>query len=132
MLASILDHLIPLIAAALAVVVPFLARKWLSVLSDKMGLEITKQQEEALAQAIQKAILYAEEWARGRIKQGEKPSGADKLEKATAFVEAEIERLGLDELAKEKVSALIEAYLGLSRKDAPPPAVEPKKIAAKK
>lgn len=132
MLASILDHLIPLIAAALAVVVPFLARKWLSVLSDKMGLEITKQQEEALAQAIQKAILYAEEWARGRIKQGEKPSGADKLEKATAFVEAEIERLGLDELAKEKVSALIEAYLGLSRKDAPPPVVEPKKIAAKK
>lgn len=118
-LSVVLEHLLPIVAAAVGIVVIALAKKAVNVFETKTSIEISDQHEALLAGLLEKAVARGEEWAHGKVKLGESaPTGAQKLDQALDFAVSEAERLGLDVKAEEHLKKLIEAQLGLVRSDA--------------
>lgn len=109
-----------LLDVALKVGVPLLGTAatafvfWL--LKKKFNLQITAEQEKMLAHIIQKAISFAEEWARKQVKSGSAaPTGAEKLQQATDFAKKEVARVGI-KLTDKQVDEMLHATLGMLRK----------------
>jgi len=115
-LAEILEHLVPVLAMVFTVVLVALAKKGVQTFEKKTGLDIAEQHEALLDATLTRAVALAEEWAQKRLKtDAPKPDGAQKLHYALDFVEAEVQRLGLDVKGREHLTKMIEARLGLGR-----------------
>lgn len=98
----------PLLGTAVTALVLWLLRS-------KLKLQISAEQEKLLADILHKAISFAEEWARSRVKSGEAaPSGAEKLQQATEFAKKEVARVGI-KLSDTQVDSLLHAALGTLR-----------------
>ncbi len=113
----ILQYLLPplatLFVAALIAVAHAIAKKY--------GLESSLLSDGKLDSAIQKGVGFAEEWAlnKSKIDPSKMPSSSDKLTKAIEFAKAEMDRLGLEQLAEQKIEDLIHAHLGNGKLNSP-------------
>lgn len=114
--AVVLEQLLPVLSAVLTVVGVALARKAVQVFEARTGLDVSAQHEAMLDDMLRRAVARGEEYARGVVKAGEeKPDGAEKLDVALDFAEAEAQRLGLNVRGREHLENLLEAKLGLTR-----------------
>lgn len=115
-LSVILDHAIAALGVLLGIVVPVLGAYLVMLIKKKTGLELSAQAEAKLQGALLDGVSFAEEWARKKVVSGEeKPASAQKLDAALKFVKDELERLGLTDIAEEKLRDMLEAKLGLTR-----------------
>lgn len=109
-LESILNVLLPLLVSVLVPVLSYFVARALQTFRAKTGMQLSAEVEFALDKAIKDGVLAAEQWALALVKQGgEKPSGLRKLDEALSFVDAEVKRLGLPELARDVLVSKIEA-----------------------
>lgn len=116
-IALILQFIIPPLAAVLIAALISVAH----AVAKKYGLESSLLAGDKLDGVLQKAVGYAEEWALGKAKTdpSKMPAGADKLSKALEFAKAEMDRLGLEQMAEQKIQDLIHAHLGNGKLSAP-------------
>ena len=108
-----LDALLPVLATVLTGVLTALAGLAIAYLRKKWGLQITAAQEDAIDAAILDGIEYAEEQARKRLKSGSGITTASdaKLDLAVTHAIMEMRRMGLPEMARDRIVALIEARI---------------------
>ncbi|MDE2621255.1 MAG: hypothetical protein KGL54_13935 [Sphingomonadales bacterium] len=109
-----------------ALMVPFLTALagqlliWINQWLKKRGLDLSAEQQAKLEALAQKAILAAEEWARGLAKQGSAPSSAAKLNAALAIV-----REALPGASEAALAAAVNSGLASLRVAAPAAVGEP-------
>ncbi len=109
-----------------ALMVPFLTALagqlliWINQWLKKRGLDLSAEQQAKLEALAQKAILAAEEWARGLTKTGQVPSSAAKLNAALAIVREAVP--GVSEAA---IAAAVNSGLASLRVAAPAAVGEP-------
>jgi hypothetical protein len=109
-----------------ALMVPFLTALagqlliWINQWLKKRGLDLSAEQQAKLEALAQKAILAAEEWARGLAKQGSAPSSAAKLNAALAIV-----REALPGASEAAIAAAVNSGLASLRVAAPAAVGEP-------
>jgi hypothetical protein len=110
------ENLLPVVFTILTPILLLLVKRLVSYLEKKWDFQITQSQEYDLMDLISRAIAYAEEKAMAALKTGDDiPDGAKKLEIALEFAMSEIKRMKLDEMAKEKLTQLIESVLNKKR-----------------
>lgn len=110
------ENLLPVVFTILTPILVLLARRLIAYLEKKWNFQMEESQELKLLDLISRAIAYAEEKAMAALKAGEDlPSGAQKLDSALEFAMEEIKRMGLDDMAKDKLTKLIEAALNKKR-----------------
>lgn len=110
------DFLVPTFALILAGVIAALLRSLFKYLKEKHGFDMGQAAEQGLLDAVDRGINYAEEKAVKALKLGDDaPEGAKKLQAALDYVESEVQRLGYDKLARDKLVELIEAKLNAKR-----------------
>lgn len=106
----ILNHLLPVIAGILAVLLAAGAKK----LMDKWGVERSAKVDAMIDDYVNKGIDYAEVTARKYIAaNGGAMSGGSKKAKAVTVVMEELKQAGITDVAEELVSARIESWLEL-------------------
>lgn len=109
-LESLLNVLLPLLVSVLLPVLSYFAARALQTFRQKTGILVSAEVEFALDKAIKDGVMAAEQWALALVKQGgEKPSGLRKLDEALDFIDAEVKRLQLPELARDVLIAKVEA-----------------------
>lgn len=112
----VLNNLIQIIGSVLLIAAIPLVTLVVGLWQKKTGIAISADNEQLLSQAVTNGISHAETWASMQTTvAGTPPAGALKLENAIAFVKSEITRLGLVQLAEDKITALIHAQLGTAQ-----------------
>lgn len=110
------DPLIDTLALVVQGVLLALIGVGLAWLKKKWGIDAGQQVEAAIQDVVERSIGYAAEKAHKAAKLGEDaPNGAKKLRDALEFAEAEVQRLGYDVMARDKLVELIESRLGVER-----------------
>lgn len=71
------------------------------------GIELSVAQQDQLEQLARRGVAYAEEQARKRLK-SEKVSGAEKMDLATAFVQAHLPKAKAEQVAAVAESVIHE------------------------
>lgn len=108
----IVENVLPVVIAILTPILLLLAKRLIVYLEKKWDFDMSDKMEAALMDVISRAVVFAEEKAMAAVKTGEDiPDGAQKLDNALEYAISEMKRLGLDELAKEKLAELIESKL---------------------
>lgn len=109
----VFDNLIPLIFLIVTPLLVLLVRRFIKYLEDRFNWDMSAQSEAQLDAVLRQALLFAEEKARTAVKTDPAtlPGGAQKLNTALKFATDELHRLGLDQLAADKLAALLEAKL---------------------
>lgn len=129
-LSLILQHLFPVIASLLCIVLFPLVRLVLKKIDAKFDLNLSTLANDQTNALLKKGIAFAEEWARNKVKidPTKVPSGAEKMDKAIKFVEDELKNLGVVDFAKDRLEAHLAAVLNQARPVVVvPPVVEDKK-----
>ena len=112
----VVENLFPVVLAIVTPILLLLAKRLVIYLEKKWDFQMEESQETKLLDLISRAIAYAEEKAMAASKVGKDiPSGAKKLQMALEFAMEEIRRLGLDDVAVEVMTKLIEAALNKKR-----------------
>jgi hypothetical protein len=125
---SAVDPLVDTLALLLSTVFISLLGVGLAWLKKKWNIDAGESVEKALQSIIERGIGYAAEKAHKALQAGEDaPGGAQKLRDALEYVEDEVQRLGYDKLAADKLKALIESRLGVERVKGTLPTAEAKK-----
>jgi len=125
---SAVDPLVDTLALLLGTVFTALLGVGLAWLKKKWNIDAGDSVEAALQSIIERGIGYAAEKAHKALQAGEgAPGGAQKLRDALEYVEDEVQRLGYDKLAADKLKALIESKLGVERVKGTLPTAEAKK-----
>ncbi len=111
------EHILPIVFAFLVAVVVPLIRAALKGIEKKFDVDIDDRLEARALELVQSGIRYAEEWSLKKAKAGEeKPSGAQKLDEALAFVRTEAERAGLSSWIESRGGDLSKVIEGQIRK----------------
>lgn len=111
-LAVALDNLLEATLFLLVPVIALLGRKVFLYLEKKFGFEVDDAIEAKLQGYATDAVLRAGLWARSKVKLGEAaPSGAQKLDVAINYVQAQLQLMGYDTVARDKLVELIEGAL---------------------
>lgn len=86
----------------------------------KWNINITDKQFEVVNGLVDRGIDYAEEQANKWAKEGfeDRPTGATKLDAALEFVMNQVQEMGLDVVARDRLVELIEAQLPKKRNGA--------------
>lgn len=109
---TLLEHLVPVVVSIVLPILGYFVSRAVATFRAKTGLQVSQTSEQLLTDVITNAVLAAEQWALAKVKAGEaKPSGAEKLDQALDFVDAEVERLGLVDLATDVLKAKIESVV---------------------
>jgi hypothetical protein len=104
----ILNHLLPVIAGVLAILLAAGAKK----LMDKWGVERSAKIDAMIDDYVGKGVDYAEVIARKYIAEnGSAMAGGDKKSKAVNVVMEELKQAGITNVAEELVVARIESWL---------------------
>jgi hypothetical protein len=115
---------IPFTAALLLALIPFFVHRLISYFEKKLGMEMSAENKAALDSLVEKGVLLAEQKGVAAMKRGEvKPGAQEKADTAVNFVIDMIKVNKLDELAKDKIMALIEAKLAEKKADGTMPAL---------
>lgn len=118
--AAIIENVLPVLLTILTPILLALASWVLLKIKQKTGLAISAEQEKMLDGAIEKGIGFAEQWALNKAKvPADAPDSAQKLDKALEFIAEFTKKQGMQGKAKEELTKLIEARLGLASVDAP-------------
>jgi len=112
LLIHLMDAVVPIVAAVLGTLVSIAVRKW--------GKKLDTEKQDAVIRLtndfIAAGIGFAEEQGRKALKDGaERTPGADKLGSALEFVQDRLSVSGLDKMAEEELSRLIESRLASER-----------------
>ena len=103
---------LPIIIEVLLPVIGLVVAYLVSVLAKKLGLQNKAQVDFLVESIVRRAVEAVEQLAQVAKKNGEAAiASGDKLAKAIAMVEAELNTLGLPKLASEIIAARVEAYL---------------------
>lgn len=106
---TLLGILTPLIGA----LATFVVNRLVTVLRDRYNVQLQSDSYDKLLDVVDHGIHYAAEQA---AKAGDKKlSSSEKLGHAASFANDQIKRLGLPDIAEEKLKALIEARLSMKR-----------------
>jgi hypothetical protein len=125
---SAADPFVDTLALLFGTVLTALLGVGLAWLKKKWNIDAGDTLEKALQDIIERGIGYAAEKAHKALQAGEDaPGGAQKLRDALEYVEDEVQRLGYDKLAADKLEALIESKLGVERVKGKLPTAEAKK-----
>lgn len=100
----VLDHLLSVLVPLLLSVGLVLLRSFLA----KKGLESSQA---ILDDVITRSVHYAEEEAHKALKKDEHLAGHEKMDAAMTFAESEMSRLGLDKMAQDSLTKMIESKL---------------------
>jgi uncharacterized membrane protein YhiD involved in acid resistance len=113
----ILDAVIPTLAPIIASAFGLVAIWALHQLQKKFGVEASAKQDELVFDAAQKAVWYAEEWAKKQVAVDptKLPSGAEKLAKAMEFVKEQLDARNVKEYGEAQIVRLLESALHVSR-----------------
>jgi len=107
----LLDNFIEFAIGIVVLVIPFLIKKLVQVIERKWKVDIDNKVVENINDYVEKAILYAERWARNELKAGRKPKGEDKLAVALKFIFDALEESGIERKGRDYLVGLIEAQL---------------------
>jgi len=119
-LSEILQNLLPVVGTLIGAVLSVLVAWVLKKVKEKAGLDIAASQQQQLLTALDHGIGLAEQWAASKLKTGAPvPSGAEKLDKALEFAAELAKKSGLEAKAREELTKLLEARLGLRALDQP-------------
>lgn len=115
-LSAVMVNVLGLVAAAVLAATPFLVKMVIGYLEKRFKFDVAEADERKLEKAVADGVLFAEEWARGKLKAagGEaagKPSSEEKELKAVAYVTEAINKLGLEAKGSEWVAGKVKAYL---------------------
>jgi len=100
----ILDHVLSLLVV---IVTPVL----LVMLQNFLKNRNIPIQQAVLESIVDNAVHFAESAGHAALKKGEHLEGNEKLEAALSYVDSETKRLGLDTLAKDALTKVVEAQL---------------------
>lgn len=116
----VLDHLLTLLGMLIVPVGLAILRAYLV----KRNIPIDQA---VLDRVAMDAALYAENVAHAALKKDEHVAGNEKLEAALTYAEAEMVRLGLDKVAREQLTRVVESKLPALRATLPtaPPVQAP-------
>ena len=113
----ILENLLPLVVAILTPIIMVLVRKIINKMEEKWNFQMDQDKKQRVEELVAMAIGFAEEKARAALKVGGMTEGQKKLDNAMKFLTGEIKRFGLDAMAAEQLTELIEAKLFKMRAD---------------
>ncbi len=74
----------------------------------KAGIEKSKSMDELLGKYLQRGVDAADAWAQ---KQADKPGGSDKMNRAVDTILPLLKAAGIKEMARDKLTELVEAKL---------------------
>lgn len=107
-LLQILPVLVDTLALPLTILVGILVVKLLK----KVGVDETSAIEALVTEVVNQGVKYAEQEAAKLAEKGDLADSGTKMELATTFILAQIESLGLAELASDELVRRIEAAVG--------------------
>lgn len=114
----VMENILPVVFTIALPIIILLVKRLIVYLEKKWGFEMDDEMEGKLNEVIRRAVSYAEEKAMKAVRTGDDiPDGAKKLDHALEFAISEAERMGLTQLAREKLAELIEAHLFDARRD---------------
>jgi hypothetical protein len=115
-MARVIDMAIYILGGAIGVVLTWLAHRLVALLEKKIGLKLGAEKEAKLDKLIKDAIAFGEEQAHKAVKKNETAlKMSDKMEAAAGFAVDLADKYGVDEIAREKATKLIEAKLNKGR-----------------
>lgn len=104
---------VPFVALVLGGLASILAHRVIKLVEQKWGMRISEANEQKLDEILEKGIHFAEGWATAQLKAKQpKPAPETKAEKAVQWVIDEVKRNNLDQLAADKIKALVQAKFG--------------------
>ena len=103
-LKNISSLLIHILTPILLILAAWVATK----LSSKLGVEMTKSQNEIITGIVKKGINWTESWAN---REDVNVSAQTKLQNTINYIVDEVQKTNLPEMATEKVTRLIESQL---------------------
>lgn len=107
------EYLAEPLALILGAVLLAFATAGMKRLNRWLGIKVDEDQTRAVLGIVQGAVDYAEQQARRWAKdRGTPMGGATKRDEALAWAMREIDRRGLDKIAADRLSDLIESWLG--------------------
>jgi hypothetical protein len=112
LLASLLEHIVPIIIAIISGILLALIRGAIKKYGAKLDVETQARTEALLSDLVQQGVTFAEQWAKNEAKKQNVVGGSAKLSKAMEYIAQEIERNNLPELAESVIISKIESALG--------------------
>jgi len=116
----ILENVLPVVMPLLGAFLLYLLRAGIKYLEKKFDFDVEQGLETKAEDLLHSGMAYAEEWAYNQAKDGDRPSGADKMDKALEFINEQGKSLGMDawlENQGESLAKRIESKLGMVRSD---------------
>lgn len=109
----VLENILPVVFLIATPILVLLVRRLVLYLEKKWNFQMSEEQKASMDRVLTGAIGYAEEKALTAVKTDptKLPDGAKKLDAALEFAMSEIKRMGLDDLAAQKLKELLEAKL---------------------
>lgn len=111
-LIPLLQQLAPAVVFILGAPLLLLILLYVRKLLNKAGLEETAAIEALVEGVVMQGILFAEQEAAKLAAQGDEADSGTKMELATNFILAQIESLGLAQLAQDELVRRVEAAVG--------------------
>lgn len=112
---TVLSDVIELVAYALGLALAALLANALRWIAAKFKMQMPQAWMSNVNVWVDKAINYAEEWAKNKVKTNETVNSNEKLNTAIAFLLASVDDKKLLAMSKEEITKLIEARLGEHR-----------------
>ena len=116
----ILENILPVVMPVLGAFLLYLLRAGIKYLEKKFDFDVEQGLETKAEDLLRSGMAYAEEWAYKQAKEGERPSGADKMDKALEFINEQGKSLGMDAWLEKQGDGLarrIESKLGMARSE---------------
>lgn len=108
LLQQLLPTVVGILALPLVILATLLVRKGLQ----RLGLSQTAEIENLVVAIVNQGVKYAEQEAARLAAEGDEADSGTKMEIATTFILAQIEALGLEQMASDELVRRIEAAVG--------------------
>ena len=115
-----LENILPVVMPLLGAFLLYLLRAGIKHLERKFDFDVEQNLKNKAEDLLRSGMAYAEEWAYNQAKSGDRPSGADKMDKALEFINEQGKSLGMEtwlEKQGEGLAKRIESNLGMARSD---------------
>ena len=108
LLQQLLPTVVGILALPLVILATLLVRKGLQ----RLGLSQTAEIENLVVAIVNQGVKYAEQEASRLAAEGDDADSGTKMEIATTFILAQIELLGIEQMASDEIVRRIEAAVG--------------------
>lgn len=118
-LGAVIENVLPVLVLILTPILSALLGWVLLKVKEKFGVDIGVARQKQLMEVVDNGIGAAEQWALNKAKLPEgAPEGAQKLDKALEFIADFTKQQGMQVKAKEELTKLVEARLGVAALEA--------------